>query len=83
MDNYGLEYSLKVKVLVAQSCPTLCEPDHRPPDSSVRGILQATMLKWVAISSSGAPSQPRDRTQVSLTADSLTSEPPGKSLNKA
>ena len=30
----------KVKVIVAQSCPTLCDPmDRSLPDSSVRGIL--------------------------------------------
>ena len=41
---------LKVKVLVAQSCPTLCDPmDHRVRVSSVRGILQARILEWVAI----------------------------------
>ena len=32
----------KVKVLVFQSCPTLCNPmDYSPPGSSVHGILQA------------------------------------------
>ena len=41
----------KVKVLVTQSCPTLCDPmDYNPPGSSVRGILQAGILEWVAIS---------------------------------
>ena len=31
----------KVKVLVAQSCPTLCDSmDCSPPGSSVRGILR-------------------------------------------
>ena len=36
--------------LVAQSCPTLCDPrDCSPPDSSVHGILQARILEWVAI----------------------------------
>ena len=36
---------------VAQSCPTLCDPmDCRLPGSSVRGILQARVLEWVAIS---------------------------------
>ena len=30
------------KVLVTQSCPSLCKPmDYSPPGSSVRGILQA------------------------------------------
>ena len=39
--------------LVAQSCPTLCDPiDCGPPGSSVHGILQARILEWVAISSS-------------------------------
>ena len=36
---------------LTQSCPTLCNPtDHSPPGSSVHGILQARILKWVAIS---------------------------------
>ena len=35
-----------------QSRPTLCDPmDCGPPDSSVRGILQAGILEWVAVSS--------------------------------
>ena len=51
---------------VAQSCLTLCDPvDCSPPGSSVHGILQARILKWVAISSSRGSSQPRDRTHVS------------------
>ena len=38
------------EVLVAQSCLTLCDPmDCSPPGSSVRGILQAGTLEWVAI----------------------------------
>ena len=42
--------ALKVKVLSAQSFPTLCDPmDYRPPGASVHGILQARMLEWVAI----------------------------------
>ena len=37
-------------VLVAQSCPTLCDPmDHSLPASSIRGIFQARILEWVAI----------------------------------
>jgi len=36
-----------MKVLAAQSCPTLCDPmDGRPPGSSVQGLLQARMLEW-------------------------------------
>ena len=36
--------------------------DYNPPSSSVKGILQAGILKWVAISFSKEPSQPRDQT---------------------
>ena len=40
-----------VCVLVAQSCPTVCGPmDYILPGSSVHGILQARILKWVASS---------------------------------
>ena len=36
--------------LLAQSCPTLCNPmNYSPPGSSVHGILQARILEWVAI----------------------------------
>ena len=39
---------IKSKVLVAQSCPTLCNPmDCSSPGSSVHGILQARILQWV------------------------------------
>ena len=39
----------KVNVLVTQSCLTLCDPmDCSPWCSSVRGILQAGRLEWVA-----------------------------------
>ena len=42
---------MKVKVLVAQSCLTLCNSmDCSPPGSSVHGILQARILARVAIS---------------------------------
>ena len=36
--------------LVAQSCPTLCDPvDCIPPGSSIHGIFQARIPEWVAI----------------------------------
>ena len=39
-----------LKVLVAQSCLTVCDPrDCSPPGSSVRGILQARIPEWVVI----------------------------------
>ena len=41
----------KVKMFVAQSCLTLCDPvDCSLPGYSVHGILQARILEWVAIS---------------------------------
>ena len=37
--------------LVTKLCPTLCDPmDCSPTGSSVRGIFQARILEWVAIS---------------------------------
>ena len=40
---------VKLKMLVTQSCLTLCDPlDCKPPGSSVHGILQARILEWVA-----------------------------------
>ena len=51
---------------VAQSCLTLCDPmDFSLPGSSIRGIFQARLLQWVAISFSRGSSRPRDQTQVS------------------
>ena len=68
-----------IKVKVTQSCLTLCDPrDDSLPGSSVHGILQARILKWVAIPFSRESSQLTDQTQVSCNvADSLPSEPPG------
>ena len=57
-----------VLCLVNQSCPTFCDPVDCSPGSSVLGILQARILEWVAVPSSRASSQPRDRTQVSRIA---------------
>ena len=58
-----------MKVLVTQSCPTLCDHlDCSPPGSSVHRILQARILEWVAILFSRGSSQPKDRTQVSHIA---------------
>ena len=52
--------------LVAQPCPTRCDPmDCGPPGSSVHGILQARIPEWVTMPSSRGSSQPRNGTQVS------------------
>ena len=64
----------EVKVKVAQSCPTLCDP----MDYTVHGILQARILEWVTVPFSRVSSQPKDRTRSpTLQADSL----PGKRMN--
>ena len=66
-----------VRMLVAQSCPTLCyRMDSRPPGSSVHGILQARIL---ACPSPGDSSNPEIESRFpTLQVDSLPSEPPGK-----
>ena len=68
----------KVKVRLL-SCVRLCDPmDCSLPGSSVHGIFQAIVLKWIAISFSRGSSQPRGQTWVSHIVDTLPSEPPGK-----
>ena len=57
----------EVKVKVAQSCLTLCDPIGY----TVHGILQARILEWVAFSFSKGSFQPRDGTQVSRIAGRL------------
>ena len=52
-----------------QSCLTLCDPmDCSLLGSSVHGILQARIMKWVAISSSRGSSRPRDQTCISYVS---------------
>ena len=62
--SYSLHSLSFLKVKVAQSCLTLCDPI----DYTVHGILQARILEWVAVPFSKGSSQPRDRTQVSHIA---------------
>ena len=57
-------YYQKLKVKVAQSCLTLCDPIEH----TVHGILQARILEWVAFPFSRGSFQPRDQTQVSHMA---------------
>ena len=59
----------KVKALVPHPCLILCDSmDCSPPGSYVHGILQASILEWVAISFSRGSSWPRYWTQVSRMA---------------
>ena len=64
-----MEDYVKVRVFVAQPCPTVCNPMDCRSGSSAHGILQARILEWVAIPFSRGSSQPRDQTQVSYIAD--------------
>ena len=52
--------------LVTQSC--LCNPMGCSLPGSSMGILQARILEWVVMPSSGESSQPKDQTQVSCIA---------------
>ena len=73
-DALGSHGCLKVKVKIAQSCPTLCDSMHY----TVHGILQARILEWVAVSFSRGSSQPRNGTgSPTLQEDSLPAEPSG------
>ena len=47
-------FALAHVVYLLQSCLTLCDTmDCSPPDSSVHGILQARIVDWVVMPSSG------------------------------
>ena len=57
---------IHLKVLVAQSCLTLCDTiDYSLPGFSVHGILQAWILERITTPFSRGSSQPRDGTLVS------------------
>ena len=81
---YPLQYSWaslvaqlvkKVKVKVAQSSLTLCDP----MDFTGHGILQARMLEWVAFPlSRDLPNPGIEPKSPALQADSLPAEPQGK-----
>ena len=80
VDSLCLIINMFVCVLVSQSYLTLCDPkDCSLPGSSVHGFLQARILKSVAIPFSSGSSQLRSP---GYQADSLSSEPSGKSDNK-
>ena len=73
-NKYSLKniYALCVHAKTLQLCPALCDPmDCSLPNSSVRGILQARILEWIAISFSRGSSWPRDWTMVSCIAGRL------------
>ena len=69
---------------VAQSCPTLCDAmDCNQSGSCIHWLFQARVLEWIAISFSRGSSWPRKRNEprsLTLQADALPSEPPGKRI---
>ena len=67
-----------MKVLVTQSCLTLCDP----MDYTVHGILQARILEWLAVLFSRGYSQPRDRIQVFCIAGGKRREAKSKGEKK-
>ena len=71
-------------MLVTQLCPSLCDPmDYSPPGSSVHEILQARILKWIAVPFSRyLPDPGIELRSFALQVDSLPSEPLGKPLIK-
>ena len=61
-DENNFKYTLLVPALclVAQSCPTLCNPMTAPRQAPLSiGILQARILEWVAMPFSRGSSQSR------------------------
>ena len=78
-----INYTLCMYVKLLQSCLTLRDPmDCSQAGSCVPGILQASILEWVAMTFSQGSSQstikPMGLAATALQADSLLSEPPGK-----
>ena len=67
-----------MKLKVAQSCLTLCDP----MDYTVYGILQARILEWLAVLFSRGYSQPRDRIQVFCIAGRKRREAKSKGEKK-
>ena len=64
-----------MKVKVAQSCLTLCDPT----DYTVHGIVQARILEWVPFPSPGDLPNPEVKPRSpALQGDSLPVEPQGK-----
>ena len=66
-----------------QSCPTLWDPiDGSPPGSSVRGILQARTLEWVALSFSKAYMHAKSLQSCPTLCDPMDSSAPGSLVHR-
>ena len=78
-------YKCQAKMCESESRPVVSTSlrPHGLPDSSVRGILQTRILEWVLCPSPGdLPNPGIEPIPPTLQADSLPSEPPGKSNHK-
>ena len=85
MENCSVSKIKQGKVLVAQSCLTLCDPmDCSLPGSSIHGSSQARILEWIAISFSGifqTQGLNSDLLHLQVLAGSFfTTEPPEKPM---
>ena len=78
VEQWSTSQEFKMKVLVTQSCPTLCDPmDCSPPGSSVRGILQQEYLSGLPLPSPGDLPDPRfEPGSPTLQTESVLSESP-------
>ena len=79
---YVLLHCAVLLCLVCPSCLTLCDPMDCTCQAPLEGILQARILKWVAIPSPGdLPSPGIKPRSPALQADSLPAEPPERPKN--
>ena len=84
--NFPLSFYPIILCLATQSRLTLYNPtDCSLSGSSVRGISQATIMEWVAISSSRGSSWSKDEIHIScvspIAGDFFTAEPSGEALD--
>ena len=85
VSSFSLEYCTFAAAAAKslQSCPTLCDPiDGSPPGSSVPGILQAEILKWVATSFSNACMHAKSLQSCPTLCNPVDSSPPGSSVHR-
>ena len=82
-----IQIRILFRIKIVHACSVVsdfCDPlDCSPPGSSVRGIFQARILEWVAVSYSRRSSWPRDLTHISRIScleQILYTVPPGKPL---
>ena len=76
-------YSAAAAAKLLQSCLTLCDPiDGSPPGSSVPGILQARILKWVVISFSNACMHAKSLQLCPTLCNPMDCSPPGSSVHR-